>query len=190
MGRPISPIGEARLKKERALARMRELQSQALEGKLLSAVEVRATWTAAMSALRDRALGMADRIASRGAGRSTAGRPGWATAQRERIHRLPPERRADYAVRPTEATGMAPGCGSPRPIAVMPMSGGVLLGHVSVETTDTWVQAAAPWRRERPHRAGAVALGVVVSDIPTYRPLRVAAHRDGFSVNRPKPTGK
>jgi len=46
---------------------MRQLQTEALEGKLLSAVEVRASWSAAMAALRDRALGMADRIGSRGA---------------------------------------------------------------------------------------------------------------------------
>ena len=67
MGRPLTAIGEARLRKEQALARMRQLQTEALEGKLLSAVEVRACWAAAMAALRDRALGMADRIGSRGA---------------------------------------------------------------------------------------------------------------------------
>jgi hypothetical protein len=70
MGRPISPIGEARLKKEEALARMRELQANVLEGKLLSAADVRACWAAAMAALRDRAMGMGDRIATRGAGRT------------------------------------------------------------------------------------------------------------------------
>lgn len=63
-----SAIGEARLAKEQALARLRQLQSGQLEGKLLDREEVRAHWAQAFAALRDRALGMADRISSRGAG--------------------------------------------------------------------------------------------------------------------------
>jgi hypothetical protein len=62
-------LGEARLQKEQALARMRQLQANVLEGKLLSASDVRACWAAAMASLRDRAMGMGDRIATRGAHR-------------------------------------------------------------------------------------------------------------------------
>jgi hypothetical protein len=67
MARPISPIGEARLQKE--LARMRQLPANVLEGKLLNAAEARACWAAAIASLRDRAMGMGDRIASRDAHR-------------------------------------------------------------------------------------------------------------------------
>jgi hypothetical protein len=70
MGRPISPVGEARLKKEQALAKLRTLQSDGLEGRLLDRDQVRACWAAAMAALRDRAMGLGDRVASRGAGRT------------------------------------------------------------------------------------------------------------------------
>ena len=42
MGRPISPVGEARLKKEQALAKLRTLQSDGLEGRLLDRDQVRA----------------------------------------------------------------------------------------------------------------------------------------------------
>jgi hypothetical protein len=69
MGRPISPIGEARLQKEQALARVRQLQANVLEGKLLGASEVRAYWATAMASLRDRAMGLGDRIVTRGAHR-------------------------------------------------------------------------------------------------------------------------
>jgi hypothetical protein len=65
-----SAIGDARLAKEQALARLRQLQTGQLEGRLLDREEVRAQWASAFAALRDRALGMADRISSRGAGRS------------------------------------------------------------------------------------------------------------------------
>jgi hypothetical protein len=67
MQRSDSDFATARLKKEQAMAKMRQLQTEMLEGKLLNAAEVRACWSAAMVAPRDRALGMADRIASRGA---------------------------------------------------------------------------------------------------------------------------
>jgi hypothetical protein len=65
-----SAIAAARLKKEVALSRLRELQSAKLEGALLDKEAVRSVWAAAFSSLRDRGLGMADRIVSRGIGRS------------------------------------------------------------------------------------------------------------------------
>ena len=67
----LSDIDRARLAKEQALAQLRQLQTGQLEGRLLDREEVRATWAQAFAALRDRALGMGDRIASRGAGCST-----------------------------------------------------------------------------------------------------------------------
>jgi hypothetical protein len=70
MSKVPSAIGEARLAKEQALAKLRTLQSDALEGKLLDRELVRTIWAQAFAALRDRALGMADRITSRGAGRN------------------------------------------------------------------------------------------------------------------------
>jgi hypothetical protein len=70
MQHPDSGLAIARLQKEEALARLRQLQSEALEGRLLDREQVRLQWAQAFAALRDRALGMADRIASRGAGRS------------------------------------------------------------------------------------------------------------------------
>ncbi|HKE22636.1 MAG TPA: hypothetical protein VKB88_09620 [Bryobacteraceae bacterium] len=66
----VSAMAAAKLEKERALAKLRVLQSDALEGRLLDREQVRAQWAQAFAALRDRALGMADRIASRGAGRN------------------------------------------------------------------------------------------------------------------------
>ena len=70
MPHSISALAAARLEKEQALAKLRVLQSAALEGRLLDREQVRAQWAQAFAALRDRALGMRDRIASRGAGRS------------------------------------------------------------------------------------------------------------------------
>ena len=70
MPRAPTTIDDARLLKERALAKLRLLQSGKLEGTLLDRDEVQAQWAAAFASLRDRALGMGDRIASRGAGRS------------------------------------------------------------------------------------------------------------------------
>ncbi len=72
MARVASTIEDARLLKERALAKLRVLQSDALEGKLLDRDQVRAQWAQCFASLRDRALGMADRIASRGANRTPA----------------------------------------------------------------------------------------------------------------------
>jgi hypothetical protein len=66
----MSSLGEARLAKEQALARLRQLQTGQLEGQLLDREQVRTQWAQAFAALRDRALGMGDRIASRGAGRN------------------------------------------------------------------------------------------------------------------------
>jgi hypothetical protein len=65
-----SALATAKLEKEQALAKLRAMQTAALEGRLLDREQVRAQWAQAFAALRDRALGMADRIASRGAGRS------------------------------------------------------------------------------------------------------------------------
>src|SRR5262245_58974436 len=73
MPTPPSTLGETRLAKEQALARLRQLQTGQLEGRLLDREEVRSTLAQAFAALRDRALGMCDRIASRGAGRSAEG---------------------------------------------------------------------------------------------------------------------
>jgi hypothetical protein len=57
-------VPPAKFEKEQALARMRQLQTGQLEGRLLDREEVRAQWSQAFAALRDRALGMADRIAT------------------------------------------------------------------------------------------------------------------------------
>jgi hypothetical protein len=70
MSHSSSALAAARLEKEKALAKLRVLQSDALEGKLLDRELVHTTRASAFAALRDRALGMGDRIASRGAGRS------------------------------------------------------------------------------------------------------------------------
>ncbi|HEY7334329.1 MAG TPA: hypothetical protein VH639_05565 [Bryobacteraceae bacterium] len=58
--------------KESALAKLRVLQSAALEGSLLPIDQVRSQWAYAFASLRDRALAMADRVASRGANRDAA----------------------------------------------------------------------------------------------------------------------
>jgi hypothetical protein len=65
-----SALAAAKLEKEQALAKLRVLQSGALEGRLLDREQVRAQWAQAFAALRDRALGMGDRIANRGEGRN------------------------------------------------------------------------------------------------------------------------
>jgi hypothetical protein len=53
------------LTKERALAKLRVLQSAQLEGKVLPRDLVQATWASAFAALRDRLLGIPDRVLSR-----------------------------------------------------------------------------------------------------------------------------
>ena len=70
MGRKLSDLGTVRLVKEKALAKMRVLQANELEGRLLDRDLVESHWAAGFAALRDRALAMADRIAARGANRS------------------------------------------------------------------------------------------------------------------------
>jgi hypothetical protein len=65
MPRAASTIEDARLLKEKALAKLRILQSAHLEGTLLDRDEVKAQWAQAFAPMRDRALGMGDRIASR-----------------------------------------------------------------------------------------------------------------------------
>jgi hypothetical protein len=67
-------LGQARPKKEQALARLRALQSDALEGKLLYHEQVQAQWARAFAGLRDRGLVLADRIVSRGALKIAASR--------------------------------------------------------------------------------------------------------------------
>lgn len=70
MPKTVSTLDEARLLKEKALAKLRVLQSSQLEGRLLDREAVQATWAQCFASLRDRALGMGDRIASRGVNRS------------------------------------------------------------------------------------------------------------------------
>jgi hypothetical protein len=66
MAKAPSALGEARLAKEQALAKLLQLQSPAaLEGRLLERDAVRAQWAQAFTSLRDRALAMGDRISSR-----------------------------------------------------------------------------------------------------------------------------
>ncbi|MGA7238035.1 MAG: hypothetical protein WBY44_20275 [Bryobacteraceae bacterium] len=60
MARAATTIDDARLLKEKALAKLRVLQSGQLEGSLLSRDEVKAQWSAAFASMRDRALGMGD----------------------------------------------------------------------------------------------------------------------------------
>jgi hypothetical protein len=72
MPRAPASLADALLLKERALAKLRVLQAGELERKLLAADEVQAVWGAAFARLRDLALGMGERIASRGAHRSAA----------------------------------------------------------------------------------------------------------------------
>ena len=55
-----SPLAQARLSKEQALAKLRVLQSAALKAKLLDRDQVRAQWAQAFAALRDSALRMAE----------------------------------------------------------------------------------------------------------------------------------
>jgi hypothetical protein len=70
MGRKLSSLGEVRLVKEKALAKLRVLQAGSLEGRLLDRDLIESAWATAFASLRDRALAMADRIAQRGANKS------------------------------------------------------------------------------------------------------------------------
>jgi hypothetical protein len=67
-----SALAAAKLEKERALARLRQLQTGQLEGRLLDVDQVQAVWAAGFGRLRDLALGLPERVASRGAHRSAA----------------------------------------------------------------------------------------------------------------------
>lgn len=71
-----SPISEdlarARLRKERALARYREMQNRRLAGSLLEAEAVERRWSEGLAAIRDRILALPDRLAARLAGRDEA----------------------------------------------------------------------------------------------------------------------
>jgi hypothetical protein len=70
VGRPLTDLGKAITAKETALAKLRIMQTQELERKLVRADEVEWHWSAAFAALRDRALAVGERIAARGAHRS------------------------------------------------------------------------------------------------------------------------
>ena len=69
-GRPLTDLGRAIIAKETALAKLRILQAAELEKRLLPVDEVRWAWSAAFASLRDRALGVPERVAARGVGRS------------------------------------------------------------------------------------------------------------------------
>jgi len=58
-------LTERRIRKERALASMRELQLQQLEGKLLWADEVERTWSEAVIRMRNAMLSVPSRCAPR-----------------------------------------------------------------------------------------------------------------------------
>ena len=71
MPRKPTDLSTARLTKERALAKLRVLQCAKLEGRLLDREEVMAQWATAFASLRDRAMAIPDRIAARGANRTS-----------------------------------------------------------------------------------------------------------------------
>jgi len=74
MGRNAKPVSQdlarARLRKERALAKYREMQNRRLAGALLDADAVEKRWAAGLATLRDRLLALPDRL-----GAILAGRP-------------------------------------------------------------------------------------------------------------------
>ncbi|MDW8130055.1 MAG: hypothetical protein RMI94_05860 [Bryobacterales bacterium] len=76
-GRPPNPIPEdlarARLRKERALARYREMQNRRLAGRLLEAEAVEKRWAQGLAAIRDRILSIPDRLAAQLVGRDEHG---------------------------------------------------------------------------------------------------------------------
>lgn len=76
-GRKPTPIGQdlarARLRKERALARYREMQNRRLSGELLDADMVARRWAAALASIRDRILAVPDRLAAQLVGRTEQG---------------------------------------------------------------------------------------------------------------------
>ena len=68
MGRNAKPVSQdlarARLRKERALAKYREMQNRRLAGALLDADAVEKRWAAGLAMLRDRLLALPDRLAA------------------------------------------------------------------------------------------------------------------------------
>ena len=62
-------LARARLRKERALARYREMQNRRLAGALLDAGAVERRWAQGLAAVRDRLLALPDRVAAQLAGR-------------------------------------------------------------------------------------------------------------------------
>jgi hypothetical protein len=57
-------LARARVRKERALAKFRELQNRRLAGTLLDAAAVERRWAAGLAAIRDRILAVPDRLAA------------------------------------------------------------------------------------------------------------------------------
>jgi hypothetical protein len=66
-------LARARLRKERALARYREMQNRRLAGSLLEAEAVERRWAQGLAAIRDRMLAIPDRIAAQIVGRDEPG---------------------------------------------------------------------------------------------------------------------
>jgi len=77
MGRKPEPVSadlaRARLRKERALARYREMQNRRLAGTLLDAAAVEKRWAQGLAAIRDRILALPDRLAAQLVGRDEHG---------------------------------------------------------------------------------------------------------------------
>ncbi|MGA7240327.1 MAG: hypothetical protein WBY44_31875 [Bryobacteraceae bacterium] len=65
MPRKPSDLSTAKLTKERALAKLRVLQSGQLEGTLIPRDLAQSVWATAFAALRDRCLGVPDRVVAR-----------------------------------------------------------------------------------------------------------------------------
>lgn len=68
MGRRPKPVSDdlarARIRKERALAKYREMQNRKLAGALLDAEAVEKRWAQGLAAIRDRILAVPDRLAA------------------------------------------------------------------------------------------------------------------------------
>lgn len=71
--KPVSEdLARARLRKERALARYREMQNRRLAGSLLDADAVERRWAQGLASIRDRVLAIPDRVAAQLASRDEA----------------------------------------------------------------------------------------------------------------------
>jgi phage terminase large subunit GpA-like protein len=90
----IAELEHARLTKERALARLRVLQADQLERRLLPADEVQAIWSAAFARLRDLAMGMPGTVPAGGCF-LTAGVD--VQADRLELETMTPEQRSERA---------------------------------------------------------------------------------------------